>query len=84
MIKIDMGADIRAQGGAPSPNDILTLEVTPNPNNTIDSTPPQELPPPRRGPGRPPGSRNKPKVDAKLLPIIAANKQEGGSDGEPL
>jgi hypothetical protein len=60
VIRIDLGADIRAKGGTP-----MTFEVTPNPNNaapnTIDATA-QELPPPRRGPGRPPGSKNKPKV----------------------
>jgi len=60
IIKIDMGSDVRARGGTPSPNDVLIYEVTPNPNNTIDATP-QELPPPRRGPCRPPGSKNKPK-----------------------
>jgi hypothetical protein len=60
VIRIDMGADVRARGGTPSPNDVLVFEASPNPNNIIDSTA-QELPPPRRGPGRPPGSKNKPK-----------------------
>src|SRR5262249_43911866 len=50
-IRIDLGSDIRAQGGTPSPADILVYEVTPNPNNTIDVTP-EELPPPRRGPNK--------------------------------
>jgi len=58
VIRIDMGADIRANGGTPNPADVLVFEASPRP---IDATPPQEqLPPPRRGPGRPPGSKNKP------------------------
>src|SRR5262249_46096249 len=68
VIRIDLGADVRAKGGIPTEADVLTFEVTPNPNNTspntidaIDATA-QELPPPKRGPGRPPGSKNKPKV----------------------
>src|SRR5215470_2520267 len=61
IIRIDMGADIRAAGGTPSANDVLVFEATPNPPDTIDSTT-QELPPPHRGPGRPPGSKNKPKA----------------------
>ena len=60
IIRIDMGADVRAKGGTPNPADVLVFEASPNQNNTIDATP-QELPPPRRGPGRPPGSKNKPK-----------------------
>ena len=60
IIRIDMGADVRAKGGAPSPNDVLIFETSPRPN-TIDVTPQEQLPPPRRGPGRPPGSKNKPK-----------------------
>jgi len=69
IIKIDMGSDVRARGGTPGPNDVLVFEATPNPNNTIDHAPqPQQLiqqeptPPVRRGRGRPPGSKNKPKV----------------------
>jgi hypothetical protein len=34
LIHIDLGADVRAKGGTPGPADVLTLEVTPNPNNT--------------------------------------------------
>jgi hypothetical protein len=34
LIHIDLGADIRAKGGTPGPADVLTLEVTPNPNKT--------------------------------------------------
>jgi len=61
-----------------------SLRVDPNDNSgeIIDQTP-QELPPPRRGPGRPRGSKNRPKtVDPEeLLPFIAANKRttEGGN-----
>jgi hypothetical protein len=62
------------------------LKVDPN-ANTIDSTA-QELEaiPPGRGPGRPPGSRNKPKtVDAQeLLPFVAAKRADGGGSGEPI
>jgi len=67
VIKIDLSADTK------NPADVLVFEANPNPNNTIDATP-QELPPPRRGPGRPPGSKNKPK-----------ELQQGNDDsGEPL
>ena len=68
VMRIDLGADIRASGGTPTQADVLTFEVTPNPNNaaptTIDVTPAlqEQLPPPRRGRGRPPGSKNKPKI----------------------
>jgi hypothetical protein len=68
VIRIDLGADIRAAGGTPGPKDVLEFEANPNPTNTIDHTPqPQRLiqqestPPVRRGPGRPKGSKNKPK-----------------------
>jgi len=62
IIHIDMSAAERAAGSTPRPTDVLRLEVAPNPNNTIADVTPQEiLPPPRRGPGRPPGSKNKPK-----------------------
>jgi hypothetical protein len=60
VIRIDMGADVRAKGGTPSPADVLVFETSPRPN-PIDVTPQEQLPPPRRGPGRPPGSKNKPK-----------------------
>src|SRR5262245_30454010 len=78
VIRIDLSADTRARGDAPNPADVLIFEATPNPNNTIDSTaqesPQQEMiPPPRRGPGRPPGSGNRPK---EPLPIT------DDSDGE--
>ena len=33
VIRIDLGADIRASGGTPTQADVLTFEVTPNPNN---------------------------------------------------
>jgi hypothetical protein len=65
IIKIDLSADTK------DPKDVLVFEASPNPNNTIDATP-QELPPPRRGPGRPPGSKNKPK---EPLPITDDNDE---------
>ena len=34
VIRIDLGADIRAAGGTPGPKDILVVEASPNPNNT--------------------------------------------------
>jgi len=74
IIHIDMGADIRAKGLESDPADVLHIEATvrpdPDPDNTkiintavrsFDEAP-QELLPPRRGPGRPKGSRNKPKT----------------------
>jgi len=72
VIRIDLGADIRAQGGTPGPGDVIEFEAPIPRPTTIDgtltseqlSTPRHdpELPPPRRGRGRPPGSKNKPKV----------------------
>jgi hypothetical protein len=74
IIHIDMGADIRARGLESDAADVLHIEATvrpdPDPDNTkiintavrsFDEAP-QELLPPRRGPGRPKGSRNKPKT----------------------
>jgi hypothetical protein len=74
IIKIDLGADLRAKGLPSDPKDVLIVDVpvnpkpNPNPDNAIDVTPnntintiPDEPPPARRGPGRPKGSRNKPK-----------------------
>jgi hypothetical protein len=62
-ITINLSADTK------DPKDILVFEATPNPNNTtIDHAPQTQrliqqepTPPVRRGPGRPPGSKNKPK-----------------------
>jgi len=72
VIRIDLSADTK------NPADVLTFEAVARPNkpsddtNVIDATPSpirslsdntvDELPPVRRGPGRPKGSRNKPKV----------------------
>jgi hypothetical protein len=71
-IRIDMGADLRAKGQEPNPKDVVTIEAAVQPKpNSIDSwdTPKQlelnqqEAIPPKRGPGRPPGSKNKPKLN---------------------
>jgi len=75
IIKIDLGADTRARGLEPNPDDVLVFEASARPVDAegkfIDGTlgaPKQvelsepELIPSRRGPGRPLGSRNKPKV----------------------
>ena len=73
IIKIDMGADLRAKNLESNPADVLVIDtvVQPKPNNveSIDSwDAPKQLElnqeepvPPKRGPGRPPGSKNKPK-----------------------
>ena len=77
VIRIDMGADTRTKGRESNPADVLVVETTvrpnPDPNNAkiVDATPSSiqslpdntvdEPPPVRRGPGRPPGSKNKPK-----------------------
>ena len=74
VIKIDLSADTRAKGLEPNPDDVLVYEASARPVDAegrfIDGTlgaPKQvelsqsELVLPRRGPGRPPGSRNKPK-----------------------
>jgi len=73
VIKIDLGSDVRASGGTPTQADILTFEASvrpsPDPNNAEivrDHHTPmieQEAIPLKRGPGRPPGSKNKPKLD---------------------
>src|SRR5215813_11946611 len=78
IIHIDMGADLRAKGLESNPADVLHIDAavrpSPNPNDTqiIDARTPmieasnqfdqQEAIPPKRGPGRPPGSKNKPKT----------------------
>ena len=73
IIHIDMGADLRAKGLESNPADVLHIEaaVRPNPDpngaKLVDAVPQsipyqEEIVPPRRGPGRPRGSRNKPKV----------------------
>lgn len=80
-IVINLGNDRLVFAGAVKPKD-------PNDTKTIDSTA-QELKaiPPRRGtPGRPPGSKNKPKtVDAEeLLPFLTAKRSDEGGSGQPL
>jgi len=68
VIRIDLSADERSKHPERpiNPADVLVIDtsIRPKPGdtapNTIDSTA-QEIPPPRRGPGRPPGSKNKPK-----------------------
>ena len=76
IIHIDMGADTRARGLVSDPADVLHIEaeVRPDPDpdvaKIIDAAPPmieadnqfdqQEFV--KRGPGRPKGSKNKPKV----------------------
>src|SRR5262249_2533683 len=75
-IVINLGADERLVfAGAVKP---------PDPNATIIDGTAQELEaiPPRRGPGRPKGSRNKPKIEEELLPFVAAKQTDGGGGGE--
>src|SRR5262245_58120619 len=81
IIHIDMGADVRAKGLASDPADVLHIEAEvqpkPNPDDTklIDAAPQsipyqEEVAPPRRGPGRPKGSKNKPKlVEQEARPL---------------
>jgi hypothetical protein len=96
IIRIDLSADTKSK------DDVLVFDVAarpnPNPNDTniIDScnTPKQlelnqeEPVPPKRGPGRPPGSKNKPKTvettPEALLPFVAAKRTDGGNGGQPL
>ena len=73
LIRIDLSADTRAKGLESNPADVIEFEASvrpnPDPNNTniIDHQTPMieadqhEAIPPKRGPGRPPGSKNKPK-----------------------
>jgi hypothetical protein len=75
-IKIDLTADDRAKGLPSDPADVIVVDVpanpkpNPNPDNAIDVTPQphptiidqqEPIPPIKRGRGRPPGSKNKPK-----------------------
>jgi hypothetical protein len=77
IIRIDLGADTRAKGLPNDPADVLVFDTTvqrnadpnPDPTNTttdqtIDQTPmieQDQIIPIKRGRGRPPGSKNKPK-----------------------
>jgi hypothetical protein len=80
IIRIDLGADTRAKGQEPNPDDVLVFEAAVKPcpaavdgkiiDGTLDApkqiaveqpTEEAEAIPQKRGPGRPPGSRNKPK-----------------------
>jgi hypothetical protein len=73
IIKIDLGADLRAKGLPSDPKDVLIVDVTPNPtknsnpntvdtipDNTVDTIPDDPIPVQRKR-GRPKGSKNKPK-----------------------
>jgi len=88
VIRIDLSADTRAKGLESNPADVIEFEASvrpnPDPNNTniIDHQTPMieanqhETIPPKRGPGRPPGSKNKPKTtnpddDTPSLPGFA-------------
>jgi hypothetical protein len=76
IVSINLGADtkLRFEGSVrPDPNSSKVINGSPDPvdDKIIDVTPVDE-PPPKRGPGRPPGSKNKPKTtdrdDAPPLP----------------
>src|SRR5262249_55491352 len=87
IIRIDMGADVRAKGLESNPDDVLVYDVAARPSpadadeKVIDAASQQipyqeEVVTPRRGPGRPPGSKNKPKTtnpddDTPSLPGFA-------------
>jgi len=78
IIHIDMGADVRAKGLASDPADVLHIEAEARPVDAegrfVDAAPQeramiaaseqidQEVIPQRRGPGRPRGSKNRPKL----------------------
>src|SRR5262249_36050688 len=77
IIRIDMGADVRAKGLASDPADVLVFEaeVRPNPDpngaKIVDAASPmieadhfnqEEVVPLKRKPGRPKGSKSKPKA----------------------
>jgi|SRR5215831_2370837 len=77
IIHIDMGADLRAKGLPSAPGDVLHIEAEPQgrssmiaESNQFDQ---QEAIPQKRGPGRPKGSKNKPKTV----------EQASGSKGVP-
>jgi hypothetical protein len=78
--------DLTAGGG-----EVLEFNKTlrPKPNDEVIDSTAQELEaiPPRRGPGRPPGSRNKPKNETApeaLLPFITNQRSDGGNGGQSL
>jgi hypothetical protein len=98
VIRIDMGADTRVKGEPADPANILVVDAVVRPNKPSDDNKvidswdaPKQLElnqeepvPPKRGPGRPPGSKNKLKTEDPLLPsfMITAKKDENG--GQPL
>jgi hypothetical protein len=87
---INLTADTKLKDGSINPADILVIDKPIRPDHTIDTTPAQvrsipdnssdEPPlPVRRGPGRPKGSKNRPKVaPEQLLPFDA--DEEGNDD----
>src|SRR5262249_61602000 len=77
-IRLPLRPDTRAKGLENNPADIIEIEAEVRPRDAdgkiIDAAPrdhqtpmieadQQETIPPKRGPGRPPGSKNKPKLD---------------------
>jgi hypothetical protein len=76
IIHIDMGADVRARGLESTPADVLHIEASARPTSNaaeiVDAAPRAPMieahdqfdqqEPVKRGPGRPKGSKNKPKV----------------------
>jgi hypothetical protein len=86
VIKIDLGADVRAQGRESSASDVLIinkpLKLGPHNNEVVDAIPNNSIDeaPARRKRGRPRGSRNKPKTkEAEELPFT-----DGGGNGDAV
>jgi hypothetical protein len=81
VVKIDLGADVRARGEVPGPGDVLEFTAPVRSDNVIDAKPNTNIdddPPVRRSRGRPPGSRNRKTIAAEQqLPFSA---DEEGND----
>jgi hypothetical protein len=91
IVTINLGADEKlvfdCGSVKPNPNNTDVIDATPTPVRFIPNNAIDEPPPVRRGPGRPKGSRNKPKIaDAEeLLPFVTANKPtDGGGNANSL
>jgi hypothetical protein len=75
VVTINLGGDtkFRVEGNArPNPDSSTIINGSPNQNNAelIDVTPVDDPPPIKRGRGRPPGSKNKPKNDRDDSPPL--------------
>jgi hypothetical protein len=85
---INLGNDEKIVIGGPVKPTPATniIDATPTPTRSLPNNHTDDPPPVRRGPGRPRGSKNRPKpTDAEAqLPFDAAKQTDGEGSGEPL